>query len=305
MRVLIALGGNALLRRGEPMTPDNQRKNIRRAAKAIAEVIAAGHQVVITHGNGPQVGLLALQAAAYNAESSFPLDVLGAKTEGMIGYVLQQELDNLFGEDKEFATLLTQIEVDAKDPAFFDPTKPIGPVYSRTDAENLSATRGWIMKQDGDSWRRVVPSPAPKRILELGVIRKLIDLNVIVICAGGGGIPVVSCGDGGFIGVEAVIDKDNASGLLAKELGCDAYLMLTDVDAVYADWGTDAAKALHKVTPEELEGMSFAAGSMAPKVAAAITFARQTDGYSGIGTLEDAKKILDRTTGTIVDRNPA
>lgn len=304
MRVLIALGGNALLRRGEPMTPDNQRKNIRRAAKAIAEIIEAGHQVVITHGNGPQVGLLALQAAAYNAESSFPLDVLGAKTEGMIGYVLQQELDNLFGEDKEFATLLTQIEVDAKDPAFLDPTKPIGPVYSRTDAENLSATRGWIMKQDGDSWRRVVPSPAPKRILELGVIRKLIDLKVIVICAGGGGIPVVSCGDGGFIGVEAVIDKDNASGLLAKELDCDAYLMLTDVDAVYADWGTDTAKALRKVTPEELEGMSFAAGSMAPKVAAAITFARQTEGYSGIGTLEDAKGILDRTAGTIIDRNP-
>ena len=303
MRVLIALGGNALLRRGEAMTPDNQRNNIRRAAKAIADIITAGHQVVITHGNGPQVGLLALQAAAYNAESSFPLDVLGAETGGMIGYVLQQELDNLFGADKEFATLLTQIEVDAKDPAFLNPTKPIGPIYTKSEADTLSAARGWTMKPDGDSWRRVVASPAPKRILELGVIQKLINLDVIIICAGGGGIPVVQLCDESLIGIEAVIDKDHASGLLAAQLHCDAYLMLTDVDAVYTGWGTDAARALRKVTPQELEQMPFAAGSMGPKVAAAIKFAKSTNGFAGIGTLKDAGKILDGTAGTIVRCN--
>lgn len=300
MRVLIALGGNALLRRGEAMTPDNQRNNIRRAAKAIAEVIRAGHQVVITHGNGPQVGLLALQAAAYNTESSFPLDVLGANTEGMIGYVLQQELDNLFGEDKEFATLLTQIEVDANDPAFLVPTKPIGPIYSKAEAESISASRGWVMRQDGDSWRRVVASPAPQRILELGVIQKLVNLDVTVICAGGGGIPVVQQSEGIFIGIEAVIDKDHASGMLAAQLKCDGFLMLTDVDAVYSGWGTDAAKPLHKVTPEQLSGRSFAVGSMAPKVAAAVTFTKETGGFSGIGTLEDAKNMVDGIAGTLI-----
>lgn len=303
MRVLIALGGNALLRRGEAMTPENQRRNIRRAANSIAEVMREGHQVIITHGNGPQVGLLALQAAAYNTESSFPLDILGANTEGMIGYVLQQELDNLFGDEMEFATLLTQIEVDANDAAFQEPTKPIGPFYSEEDAQSISAARGWVMKQVGDNWRRVVPSPAPKRILELGVIRKLIDLDVTVICAGGGGIPVVQHSDGVFLGIEAVIDKDYASGMLAAKLECDAFLMLTDVDAVYAGWGTDDARALHRVAPKDLAAMSFPAGSMGPKVSAAVTFAEETGGFAGIGTLVDAKNMVEGNAGTIVSND--
>ncbi|MEO1292717.1 MAG: carbamate kinase [Pseudomonadota bacterium] len=298
MLVVIALGGNALLKRGEPMTAENQRRNIREAAGAIAEVIRAGHRVVVTHGNGPQVGLLALQGEAYRAESVFPLDVLGAETEGMIGYLLEQELENALSHSTPVATLLTQIEVDPRDPAFALPSKPIGPIYSEEQASTLAKARGWNVAPDGAHWRRIVPSPEPQRVLELQVIRLLLDQGVIVICAGGGGIPVVRRDDGSQIGVEAVIDKDSASALLALSLGADAVLMLTDVDGVYEHWGAPDARLLARATPDEMRARSFAAGSMAPKVAAACRFADAGGRFAAIGALTDALALLEGSRGT-------
>lgn len=299
VRVVVALGGNALLRRGEPVSAATQRDNIRRAAVALAQLMAEGHQLVITHGNGPQVGLLALQGEAAG-KAAFPLDVLGAETEGMIGYVLQQELDNAYEGDARFATLLTQVQVDPADPAFAAPSKPVGSVYSEADAKRLAEQRGWTIAPDGDAWRRVVPSPRPVRILEIEVIRLLVDQGVTVICAGGGGIPVAQLADGTCIGVEAVIDKDHASGLLAAELQADAFLMLTDVPAVFTGWGTPAQRALGDVTPQELAALDFAAGSMGPKVQAACDFVNRTGGMAGIGALEDVAGILMRRAGTRV-----
>jgi len=261
--------------------------------------LVEGHQLVITHGNGPQVGLLAMQGEAAG-KAAFPLDVLGAETEGMIGYVLQQELDNAYGPSARFATLLTQIEVDPKDPAFAAPSKPVGSVYSEADAKRLAEQRGWSIAPDGDSWRRVVASPKPKRILELDVIRLLVEQGVIVICAGGGGIPVAQREDGSYVGVEAVIDKDHASALLATELKADAFLMLTDVEAVFTGWGTPQQAALGDVTPKKLAAMDFAAGSMGPKVQAACDFVLRTGGMSGIGALGDAADILAHKAGTRV-----
>ena len=303
-RVVVALGGNALLRRGEPVSAATQRDNIRRAAKALAQLMDEGHQLVITHGNGPQVGLLALQGEAAG-KSGFPLDVLGAETEGMIGYVLQQELDNAHPAPARFATLLTQVEVDPHDAAFGAPAKPVGPVYSEAQARTLKQQRGWAVARDGKAWRRVVASPRPLRILEIEVIRLLVEQGVTVICAGGGGIPVVRRADGTHIGVEAVIDKDHASGLLAAELGADAFLMLTDVPAVFADWGQPGQRALGDVTPQALAAMDFAAGSMGPKVRAACDFVNRTGGLAGIGALDDASDILARRAGTRVVPAPA
>ncbi|RJP67731.1 MAG: carbamate kinase [Comamonadaceae bacterium] len=301
-RVVVALGGNALLRRGEPVSAATQRDNIRRAALALAQLMAEGHQLVITHGNGPQVGLLALQGEAAG-KGAFPLDVLGAETEGMIGYVLQQELDNAYVGEARFATLLTQVEVDPQDPAFAAPGKPVGSVYSEADAKRLAEQRGWSIARDGDAWRRVVASPRPVRILEIGVIRLLVAQGVTVICAGGGGIPVVRRADGAYIGVEAVIDKDHASGLLAAELKADAFLMLTDVPAVFTGWGTPAQRALGDVTPQALAALDFAAGSMGPKVQAACDFVNRSGGMAGIGALDDASAILARRAGTRVVRD--
>ena len=301
--VVVALGGNALLRRGEPVTAQAQRENIRRAAKALARLLVEGHQLVITHGNGPQVGLLALQgeaAAEAVGGAVFPLDVLGAETEGMIGYVLQQELDNAYGPAARFATLLTQIEVDPKDPAFAAPSKPVGSVYSEAEAKRLAEQRGWSIAPDGDRWRRVVASPKPMRILEIDVIRLLVEQGVIVICAGGGGIPVAQRADGSYVGVEAVIDKDHASALLAAELNAEAFLMLTDVAAVFTGWGTPEQAALGDVTPQKLAALDFAAGSMGPKVQAACDFVIRTGGMAGIGSLDDAADILLHQAGTRV-----
>ena len=298
MRIVAALGGNALLRRGEPMTAENQRANIRRAAVALGELAAAGHSLVITHGNGPQVGLLALQAAA-SPEAPFPLDVLDAESAGMIGYVLQQELGNVV-EDRLFATLLTQVKVDAQDPAFGRPTKPIGPVYDEATARKLATERGWQIAPDNDKWRRVVPSPRPLDILERQVLSFLIDHGVTVICAGGGGIPVIELADGSIAGVEAVIDKDLASALLARQVGADFLLMLTDVDAVYLDWGKAEARALGHVQVCDLSAADFAAGSMQPKIEAAIEFTRATGKPSAIGKLEDAMAIVAGTQGTLI-----
>jgi carbamate kinase len=299
MRVVAALGGNALLRRGQPMTAENQRTNVAVAAQALLP-IALEHDLVLTHGNGPQVGLLALQNAAYRPDEPYPLDILDAETEGMIGYLLEQELGNLLPEGRALATILTRIEVDAADPAFDHPTKPIGPVYGREEAERHAVEKSWAIAPDGNAWRRVVPSPRPQRILELPVIELLAREGVIVVCAGGGGIPVVRSADGGYEGVEAVIDKDSAGALLATALHADAFLMLTDVDAVYAGWGTPEASPIRRASLRELEGRTFEAGSMGPKVEAACRFARASAGFAAIGALADAGRMLRGEAGTLV-----
>lgn len=299
MRIVIALGGNALLRREQALTAEKQRDNVRIAAEALAP-LAREHQLVITHGNGPQVGLLALQDSAHEGGMHYPLDILGAETEGMIGYLIEQELSNRLPADHRFATLLTQTEVDPHDPAFRHPAKPIGPVYSEVEAQRIAAARGWNIAPDGRSFRRVVPSPRPQRILQLGVIKLLLENRVIVICAGGGGIPVVCRDDGQLAGVEAVIDKDLASSLLARELAADAFIMLTDIAAVYQDWGGTDARAIRRISTRALRQFSFAAGSMAPKVEAACEFVERTGALAGIGRLEDAQAILTGEAGTVI-----
>ena len=303
MRVVVALGGNALLRRDQPLTAQNQRANVQIAARALAQLVSAGHQLVIAHGNGPQVGLPALQGAAYKPDEAYPLDVLGAETEGMIGYLIEQELRNLLPHGQAFATILTQIEVDPNDPAFMHPSKPIGPGYSKAEAEAIGRARGWTIARDGERYRRAVASPSPKRILEFKVIELLMNHGVIVICAGGGGIPTIRRADGSVVGVEAVIDKDQASELLARSLKADVLLLLTDVDSVYAGWGTSERRAIRRAAPAALERMDFASGSMGPKVQAACKFAEAGQGFAGIGRLEDALAILDRRAGTIVAKD--
>lgn len=299
MRIVVALGGNALLKRGEPMTAENQRANVRSAAEALA-TIYEGNELVITHGNGPQVGLLALQAAAYNEAEGFPLDVLGSQTEGMIGYVIEQELGNLVPYEVPFATILTMIEVDRGDPAFEDPTKFIGPVYEEAEARKLASEKGWSIKQDGNKWRRVVASPKPQHIFEIRPIKWLLERGAIVICAGGGGIPSVYDDKRKLHGIEAVIDKDLASELLARELGADLFVMATDADAVYVDWNTPQAKAIKSMSPDTLRQYDFPAGSMGPKVEAACQFAELTGKVSAIGALADLKGMVDGVAGTTV-----
>ena len=301
MKIVTALGGNALLCRGEALTAENQRSNIRIAAEALAP-IALEHNLVISHGNGPQVGLLALQGAAYNVDEIFPLDVLDAETEGMIGYMIEQELINLLPVDRPCATLLTQIEVDPEDQAFRHPSKPIGPVYSKAEANCLAKQRGWHIAQDGENFRRVVASPRPKRILELNIIGMLVQQDALVICAGGGGIPVILRKVGSLIGIEAVIDKDLASALLARQLKADVFLMLTDVDAVYKDWSKPRQRAIRQISPQAIQHYVFAAGSMDPKIKAACEFVEQSGGIVGIGLLQDANAILAGEAGTLIDR---
>jgi len=300
MRLVIALGGNALLKRGEPLDAAVQQRNIARAAGPIAK-IAAQHEVVLTHGNGPQVGLLALQACAYQATAPYPLDVLDAESEGMIGHLLELELRNRLPE-REIATLLTQIEVTRDDPAFDHPTKPIGPCYKALEAEALAQERGWRMMPTAGGMRRVVASPKPQRILGMKTIVHLLSSGTVVICAGGGGIPVAADAVGRLHGIEAVIDKDLAAALLARELKADMLLLLTDVDAVYLDWGGPKARALRGTyTPDELRQHAFAPGSMAPKVEAACRFA-ESGGTAIIGHLEQAADLLHGTTGTRIRR---
>ncbi|MPQ70323.1 MULTISPECIES: carbamate kinase [unclassified Pseudomonas] len=297
MRIVVALGGNALLRRGEPMTADNQRTNIRIATEQIAKIYP-GNQLVIAHGNGPQVGLLSLQAAAYTQLSPYPLDVLGAETEGMIGYIIEQELGNLLDFEVPFATLLTQVEVDPEDPAFQHPSKPIGPVYSKAEAERLATEKGWSIAPDGDKFRRVVASPKPKRIFEIRPIKWLLDKGSIVICAGGGGIPTMYGEDGKLKGIEAVIDKDLCSALLAEQLEADLLVIATDVNAAFVDWGQPSQKAIIQAHPDDLEKLGFAAGSMGPKVQAACEFARHTGKAAVIGSLADIEAIVQGKAGT-------
>jgi carbamate kinase len=297
MKLVVALGGNALLRRGEPPTAEIQRGHAREAMTAVA-ALAREHDVVLTHGNGPQVGLLALQASAYTEVAPYPLDVLGAETEGMIGYVLEQELENLL-PGRTVATILTQVVVDPADPGFAHPTKPIGPVYTEDVARRLAAERGWSIAPDNEHFRRVVASPEPQRIVELAAIRLLVEAGALVVCSGGGGIPVAD-GDGTLHGVEAVIDKDLAAELLARSLGADMLLMLTDVDAVLAGWGTPDAHPIRRAAPAQLRAMSFASGSMGPKVEAACRFVERTGGTAAIGALGEAARILAGEAGTTV-----
>ena len=301
MRIVVALGGNALLKRGEPMTAEVQRQNIRVAAQALAP-LAGEHQLVISHGNGPQVGHLALQGAAYKPEEAYPLDVLGAETEGMIGYMIEQEMGNLLPFETPFATILTMVEVAGDDPGFRDPTKFVGPVYDAASAERLKREKGWIFKLDGEKWRRVVPSPAPRRIFELRPIRWLLERSTIVICAGGGGIPTMykPGAERQLIGVEAVIDKDLCTELLARELDADLLIMATDVDAVYVGWGTKEARAIRAAHPDAVATGDFPAGSMGPKIGAAVQFARQTGRVAAIGALADIPAIVRGEKGTSI-----
>jgi carbamate kinase len=299
MRIVVALGGNALLRRGEPMTAEAQRANVRVAAQALSR-IHRGNQLVITHGNGPQVGLLALQGAAYKPDEAYPLDVLGAQTEGMIGYMIEQELGNLLPFEVPFATMLTMVEVASDDPAFADPTKFIGPVYPQSEARRLQAEKGWRMKPDGDQWRRVVASPEPKQIFEVKPIQWLLERGTVVIAAGGGGIPTTYAPGRQLIGIEAVIDKDLCSELLARQLEADVFIMATDTDAVYVDWEKPTAKAIRRTSPQAIRAFPFPAGSMGPKVDAACRFAERTGKRAAIGALADLDRMLNGEAGTTI-----
>ncbi len=309
MRAVVALGGNALLRRGQPLTAENQRANARAACRALAPV-ALSCELVVSHGNGPQVGLLALQGAAYTAVDTYPLDVLGAQTEGMIGYILEQELGNELPADRQLVAMLTQIEVDPDDPAFARPTKPIGPQYADADAEALAAQKGWSFARDGSSMRRVVPSPQPRKIYGVEPVRWMLEHGCVVICAGGGGIPVMHTDERvtagrRLVGVEAVIDKDLASALLAIELDADVLALVTDVDAVYADWGTPSQRAIPTATPQELSDSGFAEGSMGPKVRAACAFVERTGRRAAIGSIEDTEALVRGEAGTRIALDPS
>jgi carbamate kinase len=297
-RIVAALGGNALLRRGEPLEADLQRANVKRALRSVAAA-AAGHELIVTHGNGPQVGLLALQAAAISGVQPYPLDVLGAESEGMIGYLLEQELRNVL-PGRDVATLLTQVVVDPADPAFAHPTKPIGPVYTEKAAAHLAAAHGWAVAPDGAGFRRVVPSPEPLRILELATIRLLIDAGVLVVCTGGGGIPVAIV-DGLLQGVEAVIDKDLAAARLAEDIGADLLILLTDVPGVLRDMD-DPDSLIPEARPADLRSMCLPPGSMGPKAEAACRFAERTGGRAAIGALENAVAIIAGSAGTQIRR---
>ncbi len=307
MRVVVALGGNALQRRGEPMTIELQRANVRAACVALAPV-ALEHELVISHGNGPQVGLLALQSAAYDEASTYPFDVLGAQTEGMIGYLIEQELGNLLPFEKPLATVLTMTEVAADDPAFADPTKFVGPIYNEAQARQLAQRHAWIVKADGEHWRRVVPSPAPIRIFEIRPIKWLLEQGAVVICTGGGGIPTMyeSGSARRLVGVDAVIDKDLASAVLARDLAADLLVIVTDAPGVALDWGTPQERVIRTAAPTDFLGLKFAAGSMGPKVAAAISFAESNpDGAALIGALGDLPAILRGQAGTRISQSTA
>jgi carbamate kinase len=298
--VVIALGGNALLQRGEPVSAENQRKNMRTAGASIAEV-AREHHVVLTHGNGPQVGLLALQEASYSDLFQNPLDVLGAETEGMIGYLIEQELSNRL-PGREILTLLTRVEVDPDDPAFLNPTKPIGPLFEPEEARRIAKKLGWSLAPDGDKLRRVVPSPLPKEIIPAKIFRRLLVRGVLVVCAGGGGIPVVRNEEGKWVGVEAVIDKDRTASLLAQEVGAHGLIMLTDVPKVQRGFGTPEAQDIDQGTVSEFKEMAkeLPVGSMGPKVTAAVEFVEATGGFAAIGSLADAAAIVRKEAGTHV-----
>ncbi|MCX4648775.1 carbamate kinase [Streptomyces sp. NBC_01446] len=296
MRIVVALGGNALARRGEPMTADHLRANVRSTCEALAG-LARQHELVITHGNGPQVGLLALQNLAYQDVAAYPLDILGAETQGMIGYVIQQELSNALAGEREVAAIVTTTEVDEADPAFERPTKLIGPQYSAQDAAEAAAEYRWTIARDGAAFRRVVPSPAPRRIVQASLVRMLLENGRLVVCVGGGGVPVKIDGKGRQTGMQAVVDKDLASAALAAELKADMLVMLTDGDYVSENWGTPEQRDILTASPEAIAELSFAEGSMKPKVDAAVRVAK-AGGCALIGPLERIDDLLERRVGT-------
>lgn len=298
MRIVVALGGNALLQRGEPMTAENQRTNIRLASERIAE-IASGNEIVIAHGNGPQVGLLARQSEAVSGIDPVPFDVLVAESEGLIGYLLAEELGRQIGPER-VVVLLTRVVVERSDPAFVTPSKPIGSMLTEDEAKLATARHGWVVMRDGNGWRRAVASPDPKEIIELAAIRSLVDAGYVVVCAGGGGIPVARYGDGVLRGVEAVIDKDLTSALLAAELGADELLILTDVHQVVRGWGGPDPRPVRVATPAELRADEWAAGSMGPKIEAACRFVEHTGRVARIGELDHAGELLKGLSGTRV-----
>ncbi len=296
MKVVVTLGGNALLRRGQPMTACNQRENVRVAVMALRNV-ALRHRLILGHGNGPQVGLIALQNDAYAHQvPAYPFDILGAESQAMVGYMFAQEMRNALGEGT-VVSLVTQSVVDPEDPAFSNPTKFIGPVYTEEQALALEKEKGWVMKADGQYRRRVVPSPLPRRIVEIEAIRRLVDAGVTVIAGGGGGVPVVEK-DGKLQGLEAVIDKDYCSSLMARELNADRLIIATDVKGVFTGWGTPEQKLIRSASPETLLEMGFAAGSMGPKVLAACEFARATGRRAVIGALEEIEGMVEGMAGT-------
>jgi carbamate kinase len=298
-RAVVALGGNALLRRGETLQADSQARAARTAAGLLARVFRA-HQLIVTHGNGPQVGLLSLMSEAYAETTPYPLDVLGSETEGQIGYVLELELGNAIPE-QETVAVLTHVVVDAGDPAFSDPSKFIGPVYTENEARSLARRHSsWTVKRDGENWRRVVPSPLPQRIVQLHAIEHLVDAGFLVVCAGGGGIPVVEDPNGHHRGVEAVIDKDLASALLAIDLHADALVLATDVKSVYSDFGTPAQRPIAHATPPGLRSRVFASGSMGPKVEAVCHFVERTGARGVIGSLDQIDELISGRAGTQV-----
>jgi carbamate kinase len=296
MRVVVALGGNALILRDASDDGDSRAVNLGRATDTVA-ALAASHELVVTHGNGPQVGLLALQAEAHDPDHPTPLDVLGAESEGMIGYLLEREIRSRL-PDREVATLLTQVAVQADDEAFRAPTKPIGPLYTQAQARELARTRGWHVAAAGVRWRRVVPSPEPLAILEEDTIRLLVRNGVLVVCAGGGGIPVLLDAAGGVRGVEAVVDKDRTAALLAQLLNADALLLLTDVDGVMEGWGTDHPVVLERLTIEEARLFMAPEGSMGPKLRACADFVAATGGFAAIGSVERGLEVLEGRAGT-------
>lgn len=295
---VVALGGNALLRRGQPLEAETQARAARAAAGLLARV-SSSHRLVITHGNGPQVGLLALMSDAYTETAPYPLDVLGSETEGQIGYVLELELGNAL-PDQETVAVLTRVVVDADDPAFSARSKFIGPVYSEPEARSLATRHGWVVKRDGHSWRRVVPSPRPQRIVQLGAIERLVEAGFLVVCTGGGGIPVTEDSHRRQRGVEAVIDKDLASALLAVDLRADTLVLATEVEAVYIDYGTPAQRPIAHATPPGLRSHEFAPGSMGPKVEAACRFVERTGARAVIGSLDQIDDLLSGRAGTQV-----
>jgi len=302
MRVVVALGGNAVLPRGQRPDADRQIAHVAASARTLAR-LAARHELIITHGNGPQIGLLALQSAADPSLSRpYPLDTLGAATQGMIGYWMLQALRNAL-PGRQIMAMVTQTLVSAVDPAFGDPAKFVGQVYSQEEAEKLAGEHGWTVRPDGPHWRRVVPSPAPQRVVETRLIRMMLNEQVVVICAGGGGVPVIRDEHGRLTGVEAVVDKDLTASMLAEALDCDAFLSLTDVPRVMRDFGTPRAREIAGTTPHRLRALDFPAGSMGPKVEAACRFVETTGGMAAIGRLDEAERILEGTAGTIVTPN--
>jgi carbamate kinase len=306
-RIAVALGGNALIRRGEPGSIEVQRHNLETAARALVDLAQrSGAEIVLTHGNGPQVGLLAIQAEmAAGVVPVPPLDVLGAESQGQIGYLISQALHAAFlerGISREIAVIVSQVVVRGDDPAFANPTKPVGPVYDEATARAHAAERGWSIAPDGAHWRRVVPSPPPLRLVEAPSIRSLVEAGVLVIASGGGGVPVAELPDGRFEGREAVIDKDLAAVVLARAVGADGLLLLTDVDAVYKDWGTASAEPIRQMSPEEayagLASGAWPAGSMGPKIRACADFLSHGGRFAAIGRLEDAAALAWGRAGT-------